>query len=118
MLVVVKVEVRSASRSKLEAVRVDVLSTRRKNRLVVHCHRVGILDQMANKKKFAAVEGEVEAEEAGKPRRTGACSSSISSTSSSSSSTSTSTSDNKTTIMEQSNWLQASWSPRSHPGQT
>ena len=95
MLVVVKVEVRSASRSKLEAVRVDVLSTRRKNRLVVHCHRVGILDQMANKKKFAAVEGEVEAAEAGEPRRTGACSSS-----SSSSSSSTSRDSKVVTLME------------------
>ena len=82
----------------MEAVRVDVLSTRRKNRLVVHCHRVGILDQMANKKKFAAVEGEVEAEEAGKPRRTGACSSS--SSSSSSTTTSTSSDSKVVTLME------------------
>ena len=80
----------------MEAVRVDVLSTRRKNRLVVHCHRVGFLDQMANKKKFAAVEGEVEAAEAGEPRRTGACSSS----SSSSTTTSTSSDSKVVTLME------------------
>jgi hypothetical protein len=54
---------------------------------------------MANKKKFAAVEGEVEAEEAGKPRRTGACSSS-SSSSSSSTTTSTSSDSKVVTLME------------------
>ena len=85
----------------MEAVRIDVLSTRRKNRLVVHCHRVGILDQMANKKKFAAVEGEVEAAEAGEPRRTGiTCSSSSSSTSSTTTSTSSDSKVKVVTLME------------------